>query len=167
MTYRFGMKKTAFITSLLLSFSSFAIAEQTAQTQTAASITATNKTNTFRINTRPEILGLWGMEIPNNKKCTEYYNFRGANEVVVNSGKEWSIGLFDYQPSPDNTLEKPPVLIMQIKYENNEVDCSGQKQDQSGEVSQYFVKWIDKNKINFCASDKGDQCFAVLNRVLP
>lgn len=170
MTYRLGMKKTALITALFLSFSSFTMAaEQTTQVQTApaSTVTATNKTSYIRINTRPEILGLWGMEIPNNKKCTEFYNFRGQNEVVVNSGKEWSIGLFDYQPSPDNTLEKPPVLIMQIKYENNEIDCSGQKQDQSGEVSQYFVKWINKNQINFCASDKGDQCFATLNRVLP
>jgi hypothetical protein len=33
--------------------------------------------------TRPEIMGLWGMEIPNNKKCVEYYNFRGMNEVVL------------------------------------------------------------------------------------
>ncbi|MCP5613370.1 hypothetical protein NL294_27060, partial [Klebsiella pneumoniae] len=80
--------------------------------------------NTIRISTRPEILGLWGMQIPNNKKCVEYYNFRGGNEVVVNSGKEWSAGLYDYQASPDNTQEKLPALIMQIKYENNEVDCS-------------------------------------------
>lgn len=163
------MKKTAFITSLLIGFSSFAIAD-TVQSETPKAksvIATTDAANLYRIDTRPEILGLWGMEIPNNKKCVEFYNFRGANEVVVNSDKEWSIGLFDYQPSPDNTLEKPPALIMQIKYENNQVDCSGRQDDQTGEVSQYFVKWVNKNKINFCASEKGDQCFATLNRILP
>ena len=129
--------------------------------------TQASNQNNIRVTTRPEIVGLWGMEIPNNKKCTEYYNFRGSNEVVVNSGKEWSIGLYDYQPSPDNTLEKPPALIMQIKYENNEMDCSGRKEDQSGEVTQYFVKWNNSNTINFCASEKGDQCFATLHRILP
>ena len=162
------MKKTALIISLLLSLSPFVRAE-TVQPQATnpTTVAATNTTSTIRINTRPEILGLWGMEIPENKKCTEYYNFRGSNEVVVNSAKEWSIGLFDYQPSPDNTLEKPPALIMQIRYENNETDCSGRKEDQSGEVTQYFVKWINKNTLNFCISDKGDQCFATLRRVLP
>jgi hypothetical protein len=25
--------------------------------------------NTIQIETRPEIMGLWGMEIPTNKKC--------------------------------------------------------------------------------------------------
>lgn len=162
--YRLGMKKTALIIPLLLSLSGHTFADQKVQPQTKNS---TNSANLIRIDTRPEILGLWGMEIPNNKKCTEYYNFRGSNEVVVNSGKEWSIGLYDYQPSPDNTLEKPPALIMQIKYENNETDCSGRKEDQSGEVTQYFVKWNNPNTINFCASEKGDQCFATLHRILP
>lgn len=162
--HRLGMKKTALIIPLLLSLSVHSFADEKVQPQTKNS---TSSANLIRINTRPEILGLWGMEIPNNKKCTEYYNFRGSNEVVVNSGKEWSIGLYDYQPSPDNTLEKPPALIMQIKYENNETDCSGRKEDQSGEVSQYFVKWNNPNTITFCASEKGDQCFAILRRVLP
>jgi len=166
MTYRFGMKKTALIISLLLGLSTYASADQVDPSQTA-NVAATNTANSIRISTRPEILGLWGMEIPSNKKCVEYYNFRGSNEVVVNSAKEWSVGLYDYQPSPDNTLEKSPALIMQIRYENNEVDCSGRQEDQSGEVSQFFVKWANKNTINFCATEKGDQCFATLHRVLP
>ena len=80
------MKKTALIISLLLSLSPYVSAE-TVQPQATnpATLAATNTTSTIRINTRPEILGLWGMEIPENKKCTEYYNFRGSNEVVVNS----------------------------------------------------------------------------------
>lgn len=168
------MKKIQLIIALFMSVSTFAFAEESVQKPAPAGQATENKptvapvtANVVRVENRPEILGLWGMEIPNNKKCVEYYNFRGSNEVVVNSGKEWSIGIYDYQPSPDNTLERPPALVMQVKYENNETDCSGRKENQAGEVSQYFVKWQNKNTLNFCASEKGDQCFATLNRVLP
>ena len=164
------MNKIALIVPLLILLSGSALAEEIAAVNPNQSLIANaspQTANTIRIDTRPEILGLWGMEIPNNKKCVEYYNFRGGNEVVVNSGKEWSVGLFDYQPSPDNTMEKLPALIMQIKYENNQVDCSGNQEDQSGEVSQYFVRWKNNNTINFCASEKQDKCFATLHRVLP
>lgn len=161
------MKKTLLIPLLVcasnLVFAESSTVKSAANTQATAALAA----NTIRVSTRPEILGLWGMEIPNNKKCVEYYNFRGGNEVVVNSGKEWSAGLYDYQPSPDNSKDKPPALIMQIKYENNEVDCSGRQENQAGEVSQYFVRWKNNNTINFCASEKEEQCFATLNRVLP
>ena len=174
MISRYVMKKIQLIIALLMSVSTFAIADDNVQKQATPEKTTENKTtatpsaaNSVRVETRPEILGLWGMEIPNNKKCVEYYNFRGSNEVVVNSGKEWSIGLYDYQPSPDNTLERPPALVMQINYDTNQTDCSGRKENQAGEVSQYFVKWQSKNTLNFCASEKGDQCFATLHRVLP
>lgn len=123
--------------------------------------------NTIQIKTRPEILGLWGMSIPNTKSCTEYYNFRGSNEVIVNSAQEWSAGLFEYQPSPDNTKEVLPTVVMQIRYENNEKDCSGNQVDQTGDLSQYFVKWQNPNQIQFCANEKGQECFATLRRVLP
>ena len=46
--------------------------------------------NTIRIQTRPEIVGLWGMQIANNKKCVEYYNFKSNNDVIIKSGQEWS-----------------------------------------------------------------------------
>ena len=160
------MKRIALLVPLLMCVSHAVFADEQNTVQATAN-NSTQITNTIRIDTRPEILGLWGMEIPNNKKCTEYYNFRGANEVVVNSAKEWSTGLYDYQPSPDNTNEKPPALVMQIKYENNDKDCSGNQTDQSGEMSQYFVRWKNTNTIKFCASEKEDQCFATLHRILP
>ena len=154
------MKKTALFITLLFCGFDFAVA---AETLPANGVQA----NTIKITTRPEILGLWGMDIPGNKKCVEYYNFRGSNEVVVNSGKEWSAGLYDYQPSPDNTLEKWPALVMQIKYENNEKDCSGFKEDQTGEMSNVFVRWENSNSIDFCADEKGDKCFVSLHRIRP
>lgn len=160
------MKKPVFIIPILFFVSSFVYAEQNIQA-TAKKADLQHTENTIRISTRPEILGLWGMNIPSNKKCIEYYNFRGGNEVVVNSDKEWSVGLFEYQPSADITQSQLPTLVMQVNYENNEKDCSGSQVDQAGELSQYFVKWSTPNQIDFCTSEKGNECFATLNRVLP
>ena len=160
------MKKITLSTFLILLCAQFTHAEKTPAQDHQQAALAQNQTTTIRIDNRPAIMGLWGMEIPTNKKCTEYYNFRGNNEVIVNSAKEWSTGLYDYQPSTE-TKEKSPALLMQIKYENNEMDCSGRQEDQSGEVSQYFVRWKDQNTINFCATDGVDKCFAVLHRVQP
>lgn len=158
-------KRILFIPFLLL-VSPWVAADQAIQA-TAKTANFQQAENTIRISTRPEILGLWGMDISNNKKCTEYYNFRSSNEVVVNSDKEWSIGLFEYQPPQDMTTNALPTLVMQVNYENNEKDCSGNQVDQSGELSQYFVKWATPNLINFCSTEQGGQCFATLRRVLP
>ena len=137
-----------------------------ANTPSQAEDTQASNQNNIRVTTRPEIVGLWGMEIPNNRKCVEYYNFKGNNNVVIKSGSEWTTGLYDYQPSQDPAAQIP-ALIMQVKYDNNEKDCSGNQVDQSGEISQYFVKWQNSNTINFCANEKAEQCFAVLRRILP
>lgn len=158
--------KNIYIIGLLWACSTWTMAETVVNNKTAPMPQQVAKANAIRVTTRPEIMGLWGMEIPNNKKCVEYYNFRGSSDVVIKSGQEWSYGLYDYQPSEDHQ-ERLPALILQIKYDNNEKDCSGQAQDQTGEVSQYFVKWSNDHTIDFCASEKGDKCFATLRRVLP
>jgi len=158
--------KNIYIIGLLWACSTWTMAETVGNNKTAPTPQQVAKANAIRVTTRPEIMGLWGMEIPNNKKCVEYYNFRGSSDVVIKSGQEWSYGLYDYQPSEDHQ-ERLPALILQIKYDNNEKDCSGQAQDQTGEVSQYFVKWSNDHTIDFCASEKGDKCFATLRRVLP
>ena len=157
--------KNIYIIGLLWACSTWTMADTVvnAKTVTPQQIA---KANTIRVTSRPEIMGLWGMEITNNKKCIEYYNFRGMSDVVIKSGQEWSYGLYDYQPSEDHK-ERLPALILQIKYDNNQMDCSGQQQDQTGEVSQYFVKWTNDNTIDFCANEKGEKCFATLRRVLP
>ena len=126
--------------------------------------TVMSAVNSYQSVSRPEISGLWGMSIPNNKRCVEYYNFKNNNQVVINSGKEWSTGLYDYQPQE---AEVAPVLVLQIKYDNNEVDCSGRKEDQTGEISQYYVNWKSPSVINFCDGEKGKDCFATLQRILP
>ncbi len=158
--------KNIYIIGLLWACSTWTMAETVVNNKAAPAPQQVTKANAIRVTTRPEIMGLWGMEIPNNKKCVEYYNFRGSSDVVIKSGQEWSYGLYDYQPSEDHK-ERLPALILQIKYDNNEKDCSGQAQDQTGEVSQYFVKWSNDHTIDFCANEKGDKCFATLRRVLP
>lgn len=115
---------------------------------------------------RPEILGLWGMEVPKNPQCVEYYNFRNDDEVIINSAKEWTIGQYSYQlpEQRDGTL---PAMLLKIKYDNNEADCWQQRVDQTGEISQFFVKWDNPNRIEFCAEENGEQCYATLHRQLP
>ena len=157
--------KNIYIIGLLWACSTWTMAHTVVNAKTVTTQQIA-KANTIRVTSRPEIMGLWGMEITNNKKCVEYYNFRGMSDVVIKSGQEWSYGLYDYQPSEDHN-ERLPALILQIKYDNNQMDCSGQQQDQTGEVSQYFVKWANDNTINFCANEKGEKCFATLRRVLP
>ena len=158
--------KNIYIIGLLWACSTWVMAADTTANAKAVVSQQMTKANAIRVTTRPEIMGLWGMDIPDNKKCVEYYNFRGTNDVVIKSGQEWSYGLYDYQPS-DDQKEHLPALILQIKYDNNQKDCSGQQEDQTGEVSQYFVKWADAHTINFCATEKGEKCFATLHRMLP
>ncbi len=122
--------------------------------------------NTIRIQTRPEIVGLWGMQIANKNKCVEYYNFKSNSELLIKSGSEWSTGVYDYQPTPD-TNSILSALTFQIQFDNNAVDCSGIQEDQTGEISQYYVKWKNPNTLSLCNGENSDQCFATLKRVLP
>ncbi len=158
------MKKT-YLTIFLILCSSVVMANENKAAVAAEKIDRVEDSNPIRIVTRPEIVGLWGMQIP-NKKCVEYYNFKSNNNVLIKSGQEWSSGVYDYQPSQEERSALP-ALILQVKFDNNEVDCSGYKEDQTGEISQYFVQWKNPSTINFCSNEKAEQCFATLRRILP
>lgn len=153
--------KQFIISSVFCLCSTFAIAE----TQTATPETNAQDDNSITIVVRPQIVGLWGMEIPNNKKCVEYYNFKSNNQVVIKSASEWSTGVYEYQPSTEN--HKIGLLGLQIKYDNNQKDCLGNQQDQAGELSQYIVQWRSPTTIQFCGSEKQDKCVVTLHRILP
>ncbi len=114
---------------------------------------------------RPQVSGLWGMTIP-KAHCIEYYNFMENGDVVIKSDKEWTYGKYIYQVP---ALSEPgsPVLVMQIKYDNLQTDCSGNAIDQRGEQQQQYVKWTGASSMEFCAAQDGTQCFASLQRVLP
>lgn len=126
---------------------------------------AENMQHNIRIQTRPALVGLWGMPISNNKKCTEYYNFKSNNDVFIKSGEEWSYGIYDYQPTIDKTL--PALLGLNIHYDNNKKDCSGVQEDQSGEVTRFAITWHTASSISFCLEDKPNECFAHLKRIAP
>ena len=158
--------KKAYLTIFLILCSSVVMANENKAVVATEEIGQAEDSNPIRIVTRPEIVGLWGMQIPNNKKCIEYYNFKSNNNVVIKSGQEWSSGIYDYQSSQEERSALP-ALILQVKYDNNEVDCSGYNEDQTGEISQYFVQWKNPSTINFCSSEKAEQCFATLRRILP
>lgn len=162
----FKRMKKKYLTIFLVLCSSIAMANESKSVVANEKVKPTENSNSIRIVTRPEIVGLWGMQIPNNKKCIEYYNFKSNNDVMIKSGQEWSSGIYDYQP-PQEERTLLPALILQVKYDNNEKDCSGLQQDQSGEISQYFVQWKNPSTIHFCTNEKAEQCFATLSRVLP
>jgi hypothetical protein len=159
------MKKT-YLTIFLILCSSVVMANENKAVVATEEMDLVEDSNPIRIVTRPEIVGLWGMQIANNKKCIEYYNFKSNNNVVIKSGQEWSSGIYDYQSSQEERSALP-ALILQVKYDNNEVDCSGYSEDQTGEISQYFVQWKNSSTINFCSNEKAEQCFATLRRILP
>lgn len=120
--------------------------------------------NDIVIVTRPAIYGLWAMALPNTT-CKEFYNFKENNAVVVNSAAEWSTGMYEYQPSVEDN--KIGALAIQMKFDNNQKDCSGEAIQQSGELSQYYVRWQDPNNIQFCSSADPKQCPVALKRLLP
>ena len=121
--------------------------------------------NKIVIVSRPQVSGLWGMTIP-GAKCLEYYNFMENGDVVIKSDKEWTYGKYIYQV-PTQPEPGLPVLVMQIKYDNLEADCSGNAVDQRGEQQQQYVKWTGTSSMEFCGTQEGTQCFASLRRVLP
>lgn len=153
------IKKTLSVAILGL-FTSLAIAEEPKEAQPQI----TSRSDDIKITVRPAIYGLWGMKIPNTQ-CVEYYNFKTNGQVVIHSAEERSTGIYEYQPSETN--KNLGALALQVKYDNNKKDCSGQVINQTGEVSQYFIHWKNTNTIEFCDSAKLNRCFVSLNRVLP
>ena len=156
------MKRIAFILTLIagsLGFQHMAFAN-------TSNTNAAQAAGSINISVRPEIIGLWGMDIPSNTQCIEKYNFRDNSGLVIQSADEWSIAQYQYQV-PSNRSEELPSLVMQIMYDNNQKDCSGNVHDQTGDVQKFFVKWVNPTQIQFCANGKGDQCFATLNRFQP
>ena len=116
---------------------------------------------------RPLIAGLWGMTIP-KVACVEYYNFKEDGQFLVKSAAERSLGKYIYQlPDMEAMAQSLPQLTMGILYDSNDIDCSGNQVNQTGEVQQEFVKWISPSHIQFCAAADGKQCPLNLHKVLP
>ncbi len=115
---------------------------------------------------RPLIAGLWVYQTP-EMRCGEYYNFDETGNFLIQSGAEWSRGNYTLD-LPDAGEEGLPMLTLNIRYENNEMDCSGQQVDQSNQAQRQYVQWqADGRQIRFCGGADGSQCLMTLRRILP
>ena len=95
-------------------------------------------------------------------QCRELYNFAADNEMWAVSGKEWTYGRY----LVTHRDEGLPVIAMKTVYDNNEVDCSGNKIDQTDESFIAFLKHQD-NEMQWCADAEGKECFMKFHRVRP
>ncbi|WP_201584015.1 hypothetical protein [Psychrobacter jeotgali] len=95
-------------------------------------------------------------------QCRELYNFGSDNQLWTVSDKEWTYGHYLI-----THLEKGlPIIAIKTIYDNNEIDCSGNQVDQSGEILMAFLKH-EGNKMQWCADPEGEECFVNFHRVLP
>ncbi len=170
-SFRFALMALMISGSSILSLSVDAADESDASSTTAdlsslLTSTAPAKSDVEIVN-RPLIAGLWGMRIP-HVACIEYYNFKENGEFIVKSAGEWSMGKYIYQlPDMETMATTLPQLTIGILYDSNDTDCSGNNINQTGEVQQEYVKWINPSHIKFCATADGQQCPLDLYKVLP
>lgn len=97
-----------------------------------------------------------------SNQCRELYNFATDNEVWTVSGKELTYGRYLIT----HREEGLPIIAIKTIYDNNEVDCSGNKIDQTDEALIAFVNH-DGNQMQWCADPDGNECFMNFNRILP
>lgn len=111
----------------------------------------------------PVIAGQWEIELDKDTtECREIYNFDKDDLVVTTSAKEWTYGKYFIKHN-DNGL---PMIGIQTTYDNNQVDCSGIKVDQTGESLMVFLNY-QQNEMYWCADPNGKQCTTKFTRVLP
>lgn len=97
-----------------------------------------------------------------SNQCREVYNFAADNEMWAVSGKEWTYGRY----LVTHRDEGLPIIALKTVYDNNEVDCSGNQIDQTGEALIAFLNH-DGDKMQWCADPDGTECFMNFNRILP
>lgn len=95
-------------------------------------------------------------------QCRELYNFGSDNEMWAVSGKEWTYGRY----LVTHREEGLPIIAIKTVYDNNEVDCSGNKIDQTDEALIAYLNH-DGNEMQWCADPDGKECFMNFHRVLP
>ena len=96
--------------------------------------------------------------------CRERYNFSRDNAVTTTSGAEWTYGNYVYQHQDEGL----PVLFINTTYDNNQVDCSGNQIDQTGETIHTFVDYDAVNhQMRWCRDADGKDCFMQFHRLLP
>ena len=96
-----------------------------------------------------------------SNQCRELYNFAADNEMWAVSGKEWTYGRY----LVTHRDEGLPIIALKTVYDNNEVDCSGNQVDQTGEALIAFLN-NEGNKMQWCADPEGTECFMNFTRIL-
>lgn len=95
-------------------------------------------------------------------QCREIYYFGADNEMWAVSGKERTYARY-LVTHPEQGL---PIIAIKTIYDNNEIDCSGNKVDQTDEALIAFFKH-EGNQMQWCADPDGKECFMSFNRILP
>ncbi len=101
-------------------------------------------------------------EVTTKAQCRELYNFGGNNNFLTVSGKEWTLGQYFIQYKEEGL----PMLFMKTIYDNNELDCSGNKIDQSGDGNIAFLDHQDR-VMRWCNDAEGQDCPMLFYKVLP
>lgn len=142
---------------------SFALSFQTVLAAAAMPAEPTSAKIITEMN--PPIVGVW--ELALEKKvggCTEMYNFKADNKLSVVSGEEWTYGTYQLIYKKDMAL---PVLMLKTTFDDNNMDCSGNQKDQSGESFAAYFKQTDARHFELCADGAGKKCFMQFFKRLP
>ena len=97
-----------------------------------------------------------------NTQCRELYYFGADNEMWAISGAERTYGRYLVTHGEEGL----PIIAIQTVFDNNEVDCSGNKVDQTNEALLAYLDHND-NKMQWCADPEGKDCFMTFTKVLP
>lgn len=93
--------------------------------------------------------------------CKERYNFAADNQLRIISGEEVTHSIYHIYPKEDLN-----VIFVRTLYDNNKADCSGNKIDQTGEVSVAFLKQ-EGNQMHWCSDPQLKHCSLKFRKVLP
>ena len=97
-------------------------------------------------------------------ECKETYTFAHDNIMWSVSGAEWTYGRYVLSHQDEGL----PLIAINTLHDNNEVDCSGNQVDQTGEMMLAYVDYVsDKPYMHWCADKEGKQCFMTFKKQLP
>ena len=96
--------------------------------------------------------------------CKETYTFSHDNIMWSVSGAEWTYGRYVLSHQDEGL----PLIAINTLHDNNEVDCSGNQVDQTGEMMLAYVDYqSDVPYMHWCADKEGEECFMTFKKQLP
>ncbi|WP_230656632.1 hypothetical protein [Psychrobacter sp. I-STPA10] len=111
-----------------------------------------------------EVITITPTKTPSQAECKEAYTFAADNIMWSVSGAEWTYGRYVLSHQEEGL----PLIAINTLYDNNEVDCSGNQVDQTGEMMLAFVDYqSDEPYMYWCADKEGKDCFMTFKKQLP